>query len=350
MKNWTNHFNQRIQEKDIAILLRQFATLISAGIPIVKSCDILEKSQEKLALKKMIYQIKQQISAGKSLSSALKSHQHFNELTRHLILIGEQTGKLDDMLLMIAEHHEKQLAFKKQLQQILFYPIFIFICALIMTFGMLIFVIPHFVDLFHDMNNKLPLLTQCIFYLSNALRQSLVLIIFLFGLMMGVIYFKWDSLKKYSFKHLHKLPGIKSFLQKILLTRFARNLAITLSAGIPITEALSLTSNTFHLTNFSTTILKLRSQICSGKQLYQAMELSHAFPLIMVQMIKIGEESGTLEQMLVKLADFFESETNQLVGHFSKLLEPLIMVVLGALIGGLVIGMYLPIFKLGNSL
>src|SRR5579862_2165502 len=331
--------NRQASLFDICIFFRQFSTLISAGIPIIKSCDILEKSQSKIALRILIYTIKHDILAGKPLSVSLKKYpQYFDMLTCHLIQIGEHTGKLDMMLISVANYWEKNLVLKKRIKQALFYPGIIISIALIITLAMLIFIIPRFAELFQDTEIKLPILTRCIFYLSSKVQQF---IYFLLGIT-PIVYFILSHQKvsyQFIYSYLYKLPFIKSCRYKITLTRFARNLAITFTAGIPIIEGLQLAVDTRENTEFATLITKLRHRISSGRQLHQAMETFPAFPVLMVQMIKIGEETGMLEQMLNKMADFLESDIEQLIAYLSHILEPLIMIVLGVLIGGLVIAM-----------
>lgn len=345
--------NQPITQVDITIFLRQFATLISAGIPVIQCCDILEKSQKKTTMRLLIYSIKREILSGKNLYFSLRNHpQHFDALICQLIQIGEHTGKLDMMLNIIANYYEKSLAFKKRIKQALFYPCIITITALMVTFSMFIFVIPRFAELFQDSHNKLPLLTVWIFYLSTILQQHI-------GLLLSVIFIfaatilrskRSAKVKSYLQKIAEKLPFIQQYIHKITLTRFARNLAITFAAGIPITDALKLTANASGNLEFVSAIRELRSKISSGMQLHHAMEMLPYFPVLMIQMVKIGEESGMLEQMLDKIVAFFESDIDQLIGHLSQLFEPLIMMILGVLIGGLIIGMYLPLLNLGRLL
>jgi len=353
LKQHLQHQKQKrqITPWDTMLFLRQFATLIAAGVPIIQSCTILEKSQAKIALRRLIYAIKRDILAGKTLSHCLQRYPHyFDHLTCQLIKIGEHTGRLDHLLLTIANHQEKYLAFRKRIQQALFYPSLILITAFIITFCMLIFIIPRFAELFQDMQTHLPLLTRLIFYISKQLRSHLLLLLTL------VIAFTFLTTKtKYApvikqclKRTLTQLPFIQSSLHKTKLARFARHLALTLTAGIPLTDALLLTSSLDQ--DFHPTLRHLQTKIRSGLQLHRAMETLPCFPLLMIQMIKVGEESGKLEHMLDKLADFFESDIDQLLHQLTQLLEPLIMIVLGVLIGGLVMGMYLPIFKLGSRL
>ena len=355
VKHYLIHYkhNRRITSFDITLFLRQFATLICANIPVTQCCDILEKSQEKTALRLLIYSIRRDILAGKTLFDSFRQqNRYFDQLTCQLVQIGEHTGKVDVMLLTLANYQEKNLAFKKQIQQALFYPCIIMITAVIVTFSMFLFVIPRFAELFSDMQATLPLFTQWIFYLSSKLQQYVWLMIavtclFIFAL----LHSRFSTrMKIWLFTFSARLPVIHTCLLKIALARFSRNLALTFASGIPITDALRLTANACGHRELAATITLLRSKISTGLQLHHAMEMSALFPILMIQMVKIGEESGMLEHMLDKIADFFESDIDQLVNRIGQLVEPLIMLVLGVLIGGLVIGMYLPIFKLGNTI
>lgn len=344
---------RQITTSDAVIFLRQFATLIEAGIPLIQSCDLLEKSQEKTALRLLIYSIKREILAGKTLFHSLKPHPSvFDELTCQLIHMGECTGNLDKMLSLIARHQEKNLAFKKRIQQALFYPLVISITAFVMTFSLFMFVIPRFAELFHDTTVKLPLLTAWIFYCSDLLQRysglCLVILLSFLWVLFRSPYSR--AIKRGLYQTLIQLPLLKSYMRKIILARFARNLAIALSAGIPLIEALSLTAATSGNMEFTGLITKLRNKIRSGLQLHYVMGLFPYFPALMVHMVRIGEESGKLEHMLDKTADFLEAEIDHFTGKLSQLLEPLIMLVLGVLIGGLVISLYLPIFKVGSAL
>lgn len=345
--------NQRIKSIDISFFLRQFATLLTAGIPILNCLDILEKSQIKISMRILLYSIKRELLSGKDVYSSLRTQEkYFDEFTCQLIKIGESTGKLDITLQMIADEHEKQLGFIKRIKQALFYPCIIFITAILVTLTLMLFVIPRFAELFADTSISLPALTRGLFFISDILNQQIYLLfiplLFLPGFFLPDKYSL--PLKKAFRSRISKLPFIYSFLQKILLARFARHLAMTFSAGIPITEALKLLMHSPKYPEFMTSVFHLRSKIQTGIPLYQGMQSLSYFPDIMIQMVKIGEESGALDQMLIKVAGFFEADIDQLTSQFSRLLEPLIMLILGVVIGGLIIGLYLPIFKLGSIL
>lgn len=342
---------QRINAFDITVFLRQLATLLTAGIPILHCCDMLEKSQFKIAMRILIHSIKRELLAGKNVYASLRMHEHyFNPVTCQLIRIGEHTGKLDITLQMIADEHEKQLAFNKRIKQALFYPCIICITSLVVTLCMFLFVIPRFAELFADTHVELPALTKWLFFFSAQLNQHLLLLFFPVLLILPLFFTneKSRALKQACLRKLTKLPLLHQFLQKMLLAKFARNLAMMFAAGIPILHALKLVTHSESNSAFNQAILQLRHQLSSGLQLHAAMQTLPYFPNLMIQMVKMGEESGSLDLLLQKVAGFFESDIDHLINQFSHLLEPLIMLVQGVLIGGLIIGMYLPIFKLGS--
>lgn len=344
--------NQRLNLTDKVIFLRQFATLLAAGVPLLQCCNILERSQSKIALRLLIYAIKREILLGKTLFQSLRPHTFFDALTLQLIHLGECTGQLDKILMTLAKHQEKNLALKKQIRHALFYPAFIALTAMGMALSLLIFVVPRFADLFQDAEETLPFLTHCVFYLSSVLQHYGPFLLIFSLLFIYLIYrsLGTPSIKQILYRSIIRFPFIKTYTHKIVLAQFTRNLAITVNAGLPLIEALSLAASPCHNKELIQLIATLGNNVQAGLQLHQAMAAFSYFPLLMVQMIKIGEEAGKLEPMLDKSADFFEADIAELIGHVTQLLEPLIMLVLGVLIGGLVISMYLPIFKVGSAL
>lgn len=344
--NW-RLFSKQISAHSLAIFFRQFATLMTSGITLVQICEMLEKTQTPY-FNALIHAIKKDILAGKTLSFCLEQHpKHFNHFVCQLIHMGEQTGKLEMVLQTIAEQQEKQLRFKKQVRQALFYPCIVLSTACLITGAMFLFVIPKFAILFADMQQDLPLLTRSIFSLAAGIHHYFIpislMLLCSFGLSLLV---KQHFSLTYYFT---QLPFLHSQFNKITLIHFARNLALTFTSGIALPEALTISAHASGNLAFIETITSIRSKIQSGLPLYYGMGLSPIFPALMIQMVKIGEESGQLEHMLNKTADFFESDIEQFMKYFTQLLEPLIMLILGVLIGGLILGMYLPIFKLGNA-
>jgi type IV pilus assembly protein PilC len=340
-----------LRQLDLTLFFRQFATLITANIPIIQCCDILETSQEKLAMRLLIQQIKRDLFSGKALSLILCQHpRYFNEFICQLIRIGEQTGKLDVMLLTIADHFEKNLALNRKIKQALFYPSIILLTGFLLVICMFIFVIPLFADMFQQANTSLPALTQLLFYLSAHMMPFFMSLLMMTACIAVFIKYKKGTIFHLLLKPVKSLPLINNCYEKIILARFTRNLAITFDAGIPIIDALRLTANISQQSRFTSTIHQVINNVTTGIQLHRALALHVIFPPFMIQMIKIGEQSGMLVAMLEKITAFLEADIEQLISRLTQLLEPLIMIVLGALIGGLVVGMYLPIFKLGSTL
>jgi type IV pilus assembly protein PilC len=342
--------HKKIPAFEIAVFLRQLSTLISAGIPIIQSYSILAKSQHNKSTAQLIEHIKLDLLNGNSLfNSIYKQVDYFGNLTCQLIKIGELTGKLDAMLSLAAKHHESHQAFKKRVQQALLYPCIISATALFITIAMFLFVIPRFAELFQNTNIQLPTLTIFIFKTAAFLSKHTWTLFIPFILIPC-----WLFHTHYNHSHkksiFYSLPLISSILQRISLANFSRHLALTISAGIPITDALSMLAQAPLQTEFAKAINKVRLKISTGLTLHHAMLGLPSFPILLVQMTKIGEESGMLDNMLNKFADFIEADISQLLLQINQLLEPLIMLVLGVLIGGLVIGMYLPIFNLGSAI
>lgn len=359
LKNWQynikNQFKmeQKINQFDIVIFLRQLATLLNAGVPIIESCQILEESQEKPLLCLLIYALKQEILSGKSLQDCFSLFPHyFNSLVCQLIQIGEHTGKLDFVFESIAILEEKNMLFLKRIKQILFYPCLVTLISLLITFSMFIFVIPRFSELFHESGLSLSWSTKIIFFLSHWLCQMITPLFTILILLLPLIFLMRTHLVGYFSnikKILIKLPIIAPLMQKIYLARFIKNLSVTLNAGIPIREALKLSNEQTQI-HLPFDLNQLMLMINRGQSLHFAMNSMTCFPHLIVQMVKVGESSGTLEYMLAKCANFLENEINHQLEKINQLLPPLIMLVLGALIGGLVISLYLPIFKLGSAL
>lgn len=341
-----------IRAFDIVLFFRQLATLIQARIPLIQTFELLEKIQEKNTLRLVIYAIKKDILSGKSLFDSMSYHaNYFDSLTCQLIKIGEHTGKLDHLLLSIANYQEAHLARQERLKQILFYPSLVFMTAIIMTLCLLIFVIPHFAALFQTLPYPLPPLTQAIFYLSSIMQTLIWYFIILFVLFFFIYRrMKLTKQKAYLRRIIMRLPLITTCVRQITLVNLNRQLALMLASGLTIIDALRLSGQACADPTFTLLIHKLRYQLTTGLTLYQAMSLYPDFPPLMIHLIKTGEETGMLESMLNKIADFIENDHNKRIEKLTLLLEPLIMLMLGVLIGGLVISMYLPIFNVGSTL
>lgn len=347
-----------VKLSDICFFLRQFTSLLTSNIPIIQTCELLEKTQIKKPLQIFTYKIRRDILSGKNLSQCFKMHsKYFGELSCNLVEIGEKTGKLELMFETITEYHEKNLALRKKLQLALFYPAMISGIALIVLLTMFLFIIPQFADLFAQSTTQLPLFTHMIFSTSSLIAAHPLLICGLTLIIFFIAIEEFRSITEISSQQrklmplMRRIPFWSQFLLKIQLSRFCRNLALTIHAGLALQQALQLAGNATPDRSFLSILSVLRHRISAGISLHQAMSsVSNYFPPFMIHMIKIGEESGCLEKMLNKLADFLEEEVNQFIRYLTQLLEPLIMIVLGVVIGALIIGMYLPVFKLGTVL
>ncbi|MES2218334.1 MAG: type II secretion system F family protein [Pseudomonadota bacterium] len=341
----------KILSRDIAMFFRQLATLVNAGISLVQCLDVLSQNHQHPKLQLLIQSLKNDVEAGNNLAHAMRAHPGlFDHLTCQLTYIAEQTGTLDTLLTRLANHQEKTLALKNEIKQALAYPCFILIMALLITTAMLIFVIPHFVEIFANFQVKLPALTRHVIQFSTFIINDYWLAPLPVIVNCAIIYYykKSPTLKKNLDTVLLKTPWLGTFLKKVIFTRITRTLATMLTAGLSITNALTMLSeiSTNHI--IQTALTQLHSDINAGKRIHEALQNAAIFPPLMTRMIKIGEESGTLETMLEKIAVFYEADIAYWINNFSHLLEPLIIMILGVLIGGLVIAMYLPIFKLGT--
>jgi type IV pilus assembly protein PilC len=340
-----------IKELDITLFFRQLGTLINAGIPIVQACDSLEHTQTNISLKSLITTIRHEIESGKSFSQQLYQYpRYFDSFICHLIKIGEHTGKLDQSLLQSAHHKEKSIALKRQIKQALLYPAMVTSVAIAVTLIMLIFIVPRFAELFQSTHHQLPVFTRYVISISDFIRTyywlSGILII-----IAGIFTYSAHHSKRLQTiidNFILKIPIIGVIISKVILIRFAQNLAATFSAGIPLLESLKLLETNTNNHIFNQAILRLQLEISRGLQLHTAMQLTRTFPPLMVQMIKVGEDAGKLETMLEKIAILYEQDVEHFIQNIKQLLEPLIMIILGVLIGGVVIAMYLPVFKLGT--
>ena len=351
-KRILEYLTPSISQGDIAVWSRQMATLISAGVPLVQSCDIIAKTHGKPHIARLTNQIKHDIEIGTTFTESLQKHPTvFNDLFCKLINVGEKSGCLDRILDQLANYKEKIEHLKKKIKKALSYPLFVIIVSLLVTSALLILVIPQFQALFNSFGAELPLMTRAIIALSQFIQIHWAgIFMWLAAIPCLVIYAKnyFPPLASAMDRGLLQFPVLGAILKKSAIARFSRTLAITFAAGLPLTEALKAVAAATGNRIFMQASQKIYEAVLTGNPLNQAIQNSHLFPNRVVQMIAIGEESGKLEHMLTKLADFYEHEVEVTVDILSSLLEPIIMVILGILVGGLVIAMYLPIFKLGS--
>jgi len=340
-----------ITPADIAIFMRQLSTMLAAGIPLVQSFEIVGNGHENAAMQKLIMAVKADVEGGSALAESLAKHPlHFDDLVINLVEAGEQAGALESLLDKIATYKEKTEALKKKIKKALTYPGAVLAVAFVVTTILLIFVIPAFEDLFQGFGADLPTFTRKVIDLSVFVREKgFYLATLIAGSVFAFLYFKKRSkkMRHYLDRMMLKAPIIGPILEKAAIARYARTLSTMFAAGVPLVEALQSVAGATGNIVYELGVLQMRDEVATGLRLQQAMENTDLFPNMVIQMIAVGEESGSLDEMSSKVADFYEEDVDNAVDNLSSLLEPLIMSILGVLVGGLVVAMYLPIFKMG---
>jgi type IV pilus assembly protein PilC len=342
----------KVSNEDIAVFSRQLATMMSAGIPMVQSFEIIGNGHEKPAMQKLVLDIKANIEGGSTLHESLAKHPlYFDDLFVNLVEAGEQAGALESLLDKIATYKEKTEALKKKIKKALFYPAAVLIVAVVVSIILLIFVIPQFESLFKGFGADLPAFTQMVVNLSRFVQsQGWWMAIMIGGSIYAFLYFRKRSkpMQRGLDRAMLKFPIIGPILQKSAIARFARTLSTMFAAGVPLVEAMQSVAGATGNIVYEEATLRMKDEVATGQRLQRAMENVGLFPNMVVQMIAVGEESGSLDTMSAKVAEFYEAEVDNAVDSMSSLLEPMIMAILGVLVGGMVIAMYLPIFKLGS--
>jgi type IV pilus assembly protein PilC len=345
---------KKIIPKDLAVFFRQLATMMSAGVPLVQSFDIIGRGHENAGMRELLLNVKAEVESGTSLSDSLAKHPlYFDDLVINLVNAGEQAGVLETLLDKIATYKEKTEYLKAKIKKAMFYPTAVIVVAFIVTAILLIFVVPQFEALFSNFGADLPAFTRVVVNMSEFLQAYWWLVL---GIVGGAI-FAFLQGKKRSRKFgrildrvVLKTPIVGPIMHKAAIARYARTLATMFAAGVPLVEALESVAGATGNVVYSDAVLMMRDSVATGQQLTFAMNQTGLFPNMVEQMVAIGEESGALDSMLSKVADFYEQEVDDAVDALTSLLEPLIMSVLGVLIGGLVVAMYLPIFKMGAAI
>ena len=343
-----------ITSGDIAIFSRQLATMLKAGVPLVQSFDIVGKGNENPSMQELLLGIKADIEGGDRLAEALNRRpMYFDELFCNLVEAGEQAGVLETLLDKIATYKEKTESMKKKIKKALTYPIAVVVVAFIVTAILLIFVVPVFADMFKSFGADLPAFTKMVVSMSEWMQEYWWMVI---GVIVGLNY-TFSYFKKRSRKFCHfldrmllRLPVVGLIINKSAIARFARTLSTMSAAGVPLVDALESVAGACGNIIYSEAVMKMREEVATGQRLQFAMSQAELFPHMVQQMVAIGEESGSIDAMLSKVADFYEEEVDNLVDNLSSLMEPIIMVILGILVGGLIVAMYLPIFKLGSAI
>jgi type IV pilus assembly protein PilC len=342
----------RVKKKSLAIFTRQMATMIDAGLPLVQSLDILAQQEEDETFQGIIRTVKNEVESGATLAAALQKHPRvFDDMYVNLVVAAEEAGTLDVILSRLATHIEKMEELKKKIKSALVYPAMIVAVAVGITIVLMVFVVPVFEKLFAGIGQTLPLPTRIVIGISNIFKSYLPITIAIVVIIVIALrkYYKSEQGKMRIDDFTLKLPIFGELLRKVAIARFSRTLGTLVSSGVPILEALNIVAGAAGNKVVEAAILKGRTSISEGQTISEPLAQSGVFPVMVTQMISVGETTGSLELMLNKVADFYESEVDMAVATLSSMLEPVLMIFLGVVVGGLVISMYLPIFKMASA-
>jgi type IV pilus assembly protein PilC len=345
---------KKIRSGDIAVFSRQLATMMAAGVPMVQAFDIVGRGHENPSMQELILTIKADVEGGTSLADSLRKHPlYFDDLFVNLVRAGEHAGVLESLLDKIATYKEKTESIKGKIKKALFYPASVIAVAVIVTAIIMIFVIPQFEGLFKGFGADLPVFTKIVVSIAHVVQGwwwAMLLAAIAAVFMLNAIWKRSRGFRQTVDRILLKIPVIGMILHKSSIARFARTLSTMSAAGVPLVEALESVAGATGNVVYGDAVLRMREDVATGQSLQLAMRQRNIFPNMVIQMVSIGEESGDLDGMLGKVADFYEEQVDNAVDAMSSLMEPLIMVILGTLVGGLVIAMYLPIFKMGSAI
>ena len=345
-------FGGGVNAQDMSLFTRQMATMMRAGVPLVQSFDIVSDGADKPALKALIRDIRTDVAAGNSFASSIRKHpKQFDDLFCNLVESGEQSGALETMLDRIAGYKEKAESLKGKVKKAMFYPIAVLVIAFVVSAILLIKVVPQFQVIFQSFGAELPAFTQMVINFSNAAQKywfPFLVLLLIIGSAIGATYTRSPKMREAVDRMSLKIPVIGEILDKSAVARFARTLSTTFAAGVPLVDALESVAGATGNIVYANATRRVRDDVASGQQLNFAMRNTGVFPNMVIQMTSIGEESGSLDTMLDKAASYFEEQVDNAVDALTSLLEPIIMAVLGVVIGGLIIAMYLPIFQLGQ--
>lgn len=344
----------RINARDITVFTRQMATMIRAGIPMLQSLEVVSESVKKPSMVRLLQDLANDVSSGSSFSEALRRHpRHFDRLFVNLVDAGEQSGSLDQMLDRVASYKEKVESLKGRVKKALWYPAAVLLVGLGVTSLLLVKVVPEFESMFAGFGGELPAMTQATIRLSDAAQAYWLHAL---GAIVGAIYLLRTAMRR-SAKVTYRvhsmmlhMPILGDILHKSAVSRFTRTVATTYSAGVPLIEGLSTAAGATGNAVYERAVEQVRHDVATGQPLHFAMRMTNQFPALAIQMVSIGEESGALDAMLSRVADYFEEEVDNKVDALTSLMEPVVIVVLGVLVGGVIVSMYLPIFEIGTAL
>lgn len=344
--------SKKVTPFDIAMFTRQLATMMKAGVPLVQSFDIVADGLDNKGLQELVVAIRNDVASGTSFAGALRRHpKHFNDLYCNLVDSGEKAGALEQMLDRIATYLEKTEILKKKVKKAMTYPIAVIVVAIIVTAILLVKVVPQFQSLFQGFGADLPVFTQMVVNLSEWMQKWWFVV--LFGIVAFVFSFGQAKRRSQKFsdlvdKYILKIPIMGEIIDKSAVAKFGRVLSTTFASGVPLVDALDSVAGATGNAVYRDAIFKIKDEVSSGVQLQAAMRQTDVFPVMAVQLTAIGEESGNLDEMLAKVAEHYESVVDDMVDNLTALMEPMIMSVLGVLVGGLIVAMYLPIFQMGQ--
>ena len=351
IKRQTFRGGRSVNEKDITFFTRQLATMLKAGVPLLQSFDIIARGHSNARFSRLMLDLKNKVETGSSLSQAFREHpKHFDQLYCNLVQAGETAGMLDAILDRLATYKEKILAIKSKIKSAMFYPISVLVVAVVVTWIIMIFVIPSFKSVFASFGANLPWLTQVVIDISDFFVQwwwAMFLMIIAAFVAIRIAIKRSEALRYVIHKYSLKLPIVGSILEKATIARWTRTLQTMFAAGVPLVESLDAVGGASGNMVYIAATKRIQTDVSTGTSLTNAMSAVNLFPGMVLQMTQIGEESGSLDNMLGKIADFYEREVDDAVAALSSLLEPVMIVFLGVFVGGLVVAMYLPIFKLG---
>jgi type IV pilus assembly protein PilC len=343
---------KKIKPADIAIFARQLATMMKAGVPLVQSFDIVAEGLENPSMRDLVIEIKNEVASGTSLAASIGKHpKYFDELFTNLVAAGEQAGTLETMLDRIATYKEKTEALKAKIKKAMTYPIAVVVVAVIVTGVLLVKVVPQFAETFTSFGSNLPAFTLFVLHISEFVQAWWFIILAI--MIAGVLVFSRARRQSHQFAEYVdrltlKIPVIGDIVYNSVIARFARTLSTTFAAGVPLVDALTSVAGAAGSIPYHDAIIRIREDVTSGQQLNTSIKATAMFPSMLTQMVAIGEESGALDEMLDKVAQHYEAAVDNMVDGLTALLEPMIMAILGVLVGGLMIAMYLPIFMLGS--
>lgn len=340
-------FGPKVGLKDLSVFSRQFATMISSGLTLIRSLNILAEQSENPKLAEVIGEVRNDIETGRSLSESLADHEEFPKLYVAMVRAGETAGMLDSVLLRIAETLEKDLALRRKIKSALTYPVVVLIMAVVLVGIMLVFIVPTFVDMFDNLGGTLPLPTKVLLFLSSMLRSYWYIVVFLPVLAWRTFTYARKQPKiRHALDRLKlKMPVFGVLFHKLALARFARNFGILLRAGVPILTALEITADTVNNGVIGDAANDVKMSVKEGESVAGPLAKHAVFPPMVVQMISVGEDTGAMDEMLGKIADFYDQEVEAMTESLTAMLEPLMIGVLGGVVGGMVIALYMPMFK-----